>query len=211
MKKIKYDCVENENYITFVTDGETLEEIEIGTHGAPSQGRTIIGAKDLKNALEFIDYQDVENPQQVKTPFPSAIKWTGKNLREVIDLTGWNESASSKWTWAEYEQVVEEKGLKIFTPSGSVMADIGDWIIYNGKDYYVTAQKNKSATSEEVQEAIEYFEDTLQFISGEPQEKDHRLAITALQEYQPKEPCSECIKYQNDFNYCADCGRKLGD
>jgi hypothetical protein len=60
MKKIKYDCVENENYITFVMEGETLEEIEIGTHSAPFQGRTVIGAKDLKNALEFIDYQDVE-------------------------------------------------------------------------------------------------------------------------------------------------------
>ena len=50
MRKIKYDCVENDNYITFVMDGEKLEEIEIGTRGVPSLGRTIIGAEDLKNA-----------------------------------------------------------------------------------------------------------------------------------------------------------------
>ena len=70
--------------------------------------------------------------------FPLAIQWTGKNLREVIDLIGLNPSAN-KWTWEEYEQVVAEKGLKIFTPDGSVMASIGDWIIWNGKDCFVTA------------------------------------------------------------------------
>ena len=68
---------------------------------------------------------------------PSAIKWTGDNLREVISMTGWNESASSKWTWEEYEQVVKEKGLKIFTPDGSAMAGIGDWIVRDGNDCFV--------------------------------------------------------------------------
>ena len=67
----------------------------------------------------------------------SAIKWTGDNLREVISMTGWNESASSKWTWEEYEQIVKEKGLKIFTPDGSAMAGIGDWIVRNGNDCHV--------------------------------------------------------------------------
>lgn len=51
--------------------------------------------------------------------------------------------------------------------------------------YEEEAIARQSVKSEEVAEAIEYFEDTLQFISGEPQEKDHRLAITALQAYQP--------------------------
>lgn len=51
--------------------------------------------------------------------------------------------------------------------------------------YEEAAIARQSATSEEVQEAIEYFEDTIQYISGEPQEKDHRLAITVLQQYQP--------------------------
>ena len=74
--------------------------------------------------------------------FPLAIQWTGKNLREVIDLVDLNPSAN-KWTWEEYAQVVAEKGLKIFTPDGPVMAEIGDWIIQNGKDCYVTRQYQK--------------------------------------------------------------------
>lgn len=57
-----------------------------------------------------------------------AIKWDGSNLKEVIDLIGLNPSAL-KWTWEEYEQVVKEHGLKIFTLEGVMMADIGDWII----------------------------------------------------------------------------------
>lgn len=52
-------------------------------------------------------------------------------------------------------------------------------------DKYDEAIAHQSVKSEEVAEAIEYFEDTLQFIVGEPQEKDHRLAITALQQYKP--------------------------
>ena len=84
MKIIKYNCVENENYIPFVMDGETLEEIEIGTHGSPpSQGRTIIGAKDLKNALEFIDYQDVEKYA------------TSEEVQEaIVILTEWRDFLS---------------------------------------------------------------------------------------------------------------------
>lgn len=43
----------------------------------------------------------------------------------------------SKWTWAEYEQVVATDGLKIFTLEGAMMANIGDWIIrgVNGEYY----------------------------------------------------------------------------
>lgn len=58
-----------------------------------------------------------------------AIRWTGDNLRDVIDFTGWHESASRKWTWEEYEHIVREKGLKIFTLEGPLMATVGDWII----------------------------------------------------------------------------------
>ena len=56
----------------------------------------------------------------------------------------------------------------------------------------------QSVKSEDVAEAIEYFEDTMQFISGEPQEKDHKLAITALQAYQPWVSVSERLPDGDD-------------
>ena len=58
-----------------------------------------------------------------------ALEWTGKNLKEVIEFTGWHLSAKSRWSWQEYEQVVKKEGLKIFTLEGSHMAAIGDMII----------------------------------------------------------------------------------
>lgn len=64
-----------------------------------------------------------------KLPIPiQAIQWTGMNLRAVIDFVGMHQSAE-KWTWEEYEQVVENEGLKIFTLEGSLFAKIGDFII----------------------------------------------------------------------------------
>ena len=57
-----------------------------------------------------------------------AIRWTGDNLKEIIDFTCLHHSAY-KWTWEEYEQVVKNEGLKIFTLEGTHMASIGDMII----------------------------------------------------------------------------------
>lgn len=58
-----------------------------------------------------------------------AIRWSGTNLKEVIDFTGLNESAD-KWTWEEYEDVVRTKGLKIFSLEGSnFIVTKGDYII----------------------------------------------------------------------------------
>ena len=57
-----------------------------------------------------------------------AIKWDGDNLKEVIEFTGLHPSVE-KWSWEEYEQVVAEEGLKIFTLEGSHMATVGDMII----------------------------------------------------------------------------------
>lgn len=57
-----------------------------------------------------------------------AMRWTGDNLREVIDFTGRHPSADS-WTWEYFEEVVRTKGLKIFTLEGHHMATVGDWII----------------------------------------------------------------------------------
>jgi len=65
-----------------------------------------------------------------------AIKWTGKNLLDVIRFTGQNASAMD-YKWEDYEQLVKDKGLKIFTLEGSHMASIGDWIIegVQGENY----------------------------------------------------------------------------
>lgn len=57
-----------------------------------------------------------------------AIQWTGENLKEIIGLTGLHPSAE-KWTWEEYEKVVADDGLKIFTLEGDHMAIVGDMII----------------------------------------------------------------------------------
>lgn len=54
--------------------------------------------------------------------------WTGNNLLEIIKFTGQNASATD-YKWEEYEDLVAEKGLKIFTLEGSHMATIGDYII----------------------------------------------------------------------------------
>lgn len=64
-----------------------------------------------------------------KSAVIDAIQWTGDNLREIINFIGWHESASQKWTWEEYEYVVANEGLKIFTLYGPIMASIGDYII----------------------------------------------------------------------------------
>lgn len=57
-----------------------------------------------------------------------AVVWNGDNLKEIIEFTGLDESAK-KWSWEEYEQVVKDFGLKIFTLEGSHMASVGDYII----------------------------------------------------------------------------------
>ena len=78
----------------------------------------------------------------------SAVEWRGHNLREVINFTGLHESAE-KWTWAEYEAVVKEKGLKIFTLEGPMMASVGDWIIKGVKgEFYACKPDIFAATYE---------------------------------------------------------------
>jgi hypothetical protein len=57
-----------------------------------------------------------------------AIKWTGMNLKQVIEFTGLHKSAE-KLTWTEYADLVENEGLKIFTLEGPLYAQIGDFII----------------------------------------------------------------------------------
>ena len=61
-----------------------------------------------------------------------AMRWSGSNMREIIDFTGLHPSAY-KWTWEEYEAVVKKDGLKIFSLEGPHLVSVGDWIIQGVK------------------------------------------------------------------------------
>ncbi len=68
------------------------------------------------------------NKYRKKPVVIEAMKWTGENLIEVIRFTGQHASAKD-YKWEDYEDLVTERGLKIFTLEGSYMASIGDWVI----------------------------------------------------------------------------------
>ena len=77
-----------------------------------------------------------------KKPIPiQAIQWTGMNLKDVIAFTGLHHSAE-KWSWEEYESVVENEGLKIFTLEGPLFATIGDYIIRGIKGEFYPCRKD---------------------------------------------------------------------
>ena len=86
-----------------------------------------------------------------------AIRWSGTNLKEVIDFTGLHQSAD-KWTWEEYRAVVAEKGLKIFSLEGSnFIVTNGDYIIKGVKGefyackpdiFWMTYQRSDTPASE---------------------------------------------------------------
>ena len=79
-----------------------------------------------------------------------AVQWTGSNLKEVIDFSGLHESAK-KWSWEEYEKVVSDDGLKIFTLEGKMTADVNDWIIKGVKgEFYPCKPEIFEATYEAV-------------------------------------------------------------
>ena len=79
-----------------------------------------------------------------------AVIWTGDNLKEIIDFTGLHDSAK-KWTWEEFEGVVNKEGLKIFTLEGSYIATIGDYIIKGVKgEFYPCKPDIFEQTYEEV-------------------------------------------------------------
>lgn len=70
-----------------------------------------------------------------------ALQWTGINLKEIIAFTGLHKSAE-KWTWEEYENIVEDEGLKIFTLEGPLFATIGDYIIKGVKGEFYPCRKD---------------------------------------------------------------------
>lgn len=61
-----------------------------------------------------------------------AMQWTGENLREIIAFTDGPPNTRSHHAgmmWEQYELLVAENGLVIFTLEGQHIATIGDWII----------------------------------------------------------------------------------
>lgn len=69
-----------------------------------------------------------------------AIKYTGDNLKEVINFTG-KHPRFSEWfkSWEDYENHVKNDNMifKILTLEGTHNAQVGDWIIrgVNGEHY----------------------------------------------------------------------------
>jgi hypothetical protein len=60
--------------------------------------------------------------------------------------------SAEKWTWEEYEQVVKERGLKIFSLEGPHLASIGDWVIRGVKgEFYPCKPDIFEQTYEEVE------------------------------------------------------------
>ena len=85
---------------------------------------TTSGAADLPEALLF-----TKKPVTIQ-----AIRWTGKNLRQVITFTDASTPPDTRTThagmaWDAYVDLVERDGLKIFTLEGKMLANPGDWII----------------------------------------------------------------------------------
>ena len=69
-----------------------------------------------------------------------AVKWTGNNLKEVLDFTGKHEKFDSWFSsFDEFEGYVKNDNLefKIFTLEGTMIASVGDYIIrgVNGENY----------------------------------------------------------------------------
>ena len=103
-----------------------------------------------------------------------AVEWRGDNLREVIGFTGWHPSASDKWTWGQYEEVVRTQGLKIFTLEGSHMATIGDMIIKSVKGEFYPCKPD-------------IFAATYELASEAPSERGERAGWVSV----PREPNEE--------------------
>ena len=61
-----------------------------------------------------------------------AVQWTGENLAEVLSFTG-KSPRFEEWfsSFDEYATHVASDGnkFKVFTLEGTMVADIGDWII----------------------------------------------------------------------------------
>jgi len=84
-----------------------------------------------------------------------AVQWTGENLAEVISFTDGppdTRTHHAGMMWEQYVDLVAREGLKIFTLEGTMLADIGDWIIKGVKgEFYPCKPDIFAATYEAVE------------------------------------------------------------
>ena len=93
-------------------------------------------------ATKTADKRRREMKYRKKPVVIEAVEWTGDNLREIIDFSGLHPSAK-KWSWEEYEAVVEKEGLKIFTlESQAFLCSIGDFIIKGVKGEFYACRND---------------------------------------------------------------------
>ncbi len=86
-----------------------------------------------------------------------AVQWTGTNLFAIMTFIEGVEPNLEKEAnisaWATYQQIVEDKGLRIHTLAGIMDASIGDFIIKGiSGDYYPRNPEAFKATYEKVNE-----------------------------------------------------------
>ena len=72
------------------------------------------------------------------------------------------------------------------------------------------ADVQKASECMEIYKSLISYEGSLTSDECEEDKRSFDLAITALEQYRKPEPCSECVKWENDFHFCPDCGRPLG-
>jgi hypothetical protein len=64
----------------------------------------------------------------------SAVKWNGRNLREILRFLG--EPIPTATRWKHYAALVKRDGFKLFTNIGTLRASIGDFFIQEDSGGY---------------------------------------------------------------------------
>lgn len=80
-----------------------------------------------------------------------AVKWTGDNLKEIISFTKGVHKSVSHLSFDDFNILVKNEGLKIFTLEGKMNANIGDYIIKGvSGEYYPCKPDIFDKTYEEI-------------------------------------------------------------
>jgi len=108
-----------------------------------------------------------------------AIKWTGKNLRDVICFTDGplnTRTHHAGMMWEQYSELVAREGLKIFTLEGKMNADVGDFIIRGVKgEFYPCKPDIFAATYENADTPTPLAADRIEALVKERDEATNQL------------------------------------